>query len=78
MKNMKNHEDCCGGTLTLDDDLLMRARELTGVSEKTALINEGLRALIARAAARRLAHLGGRVPGNRRVRRRRPAGKRPR
>ena len=37
-------------TLNLDDDKIARARELTGVEEKTALIHAGLDALIARAA----------------------------
>ena len=37
------------------DALVERARELTGIEEKTALVHEGLRALIAREAARRLA-----------------------
>jgi Arc/MetJ family transcription regulator len=46
-------------TLNVDDDLLNRARRLTGVTEKTALVHAGLEALIARASARRLAALGG-------------------
>jgi Arc/MetJ family transcription regulator len=58
-------------TLILNDDLIARARDLTGVLEKTALVHEGLRALIARAAAQRLAALGGRVPALRPVPRRR-------
>ena len=37
-------------TLALDDDLLSKAQALTGVSEKTALIREALRALIQREA----------------------------
>lgn len=45
-------------TLNIDDDLIDRASELTGVSEKTALIREGLKALIERESARRLAQLG--------------------
>ena len=49
-------------TLILDDDLIEKARGLTGVAEKTALVHEGLRALIARESARRLANLGGREP----------------
>jgi Arc/MetJ family transcription regulator len=49
-------------TLNLDDDKIARARELTGVTEKTALIHAGLDALIARASARRLADLGGSDP----------------
>ena len=49
-------------TLILDDSLIDRARTLTGVAEKTALVHEGLRALIARESARRLAALGGSEP----------------
>ena len=45
-------------TLNLDDDLLGEAQRLTGVTERTALIHEGLRALIQRENARRLARLG--------------------
>lgn len=46
-------------TIIVDDELLERARGLTGLSEKTAVIHEGLRALIARESAKRLAALGG-------------------
>jgi len=46
-------------TLNIDDDLLLRAAELTGISEKTSLVRLGLEALIALASARRLAALGG-------------------
>jgi Arc/MetJ family transcription regulator len=46
-------------TLALDDDLIRIAQEFTGVSEKTALIREALKALIERESARRLASLGG-------------------
>jgi len=60
-------------TLILDDALVDKARGLTGVEEKTALVHEGLRALIARESARRLAALGGSEPALRVVRRRRPA-----
>lgn len=49
-------------TLNIDDQLLEQARRLTGVSEKTALVREGLRALIERESARRLARLGGSEP----------------
>lgn len=44
--------------LSLDDDLLARAQELTGLKEKSALIREALKALIARESGRRLARLG--------------------
>lgn len=46
-------------TLNIDDIVLSRASELTGVREKTALVRMGLEALIARASAARLAALGG-------------------
>jgi hypothetical protein len=49
-------------TLNIDDELLQRARDLSGVQEKTALIREGLKALIERESARRLARLGGSEP----------------
>ncbi|MGA2649605.1 MAG: type II toxin-antitoxin system VapB family antitoxin [Terracidiphilus sp.] len=41
--------------LVLDDDLVQIAQELTGVVEKSALVREGLMALIEREHARRLA-----------------------
>lgn len=46
-------------TLNLDDTLLADAMRLTGMTERTALLHEGLRALIERESARRLARLGG-------------------
>jgi hypothetical protein len=46
-------------TLDLDKQLLEKAAQLTGVSEKTALVRSGLEALIALESARRLARLGG-------------------
>ena len=49
-------------TINLDDELLEEARRLTGIKERTALIREGLRALIERESARRLARLGGSEP----------------
>jgi Arc/MetJ family transcription regulator len=49
-------------TLALDDDLLAQAQEYTGISEKTALMREALKALIHLEASRRLAALGGRDP----------------
>jgi Arc/MetJ family transcription regulator len=49
-------------TLNLDDALIEEALRLSGLDEKTAVIHEGLRALIAREKARRLARLGGSEP----------------
>ncbi|MGD1073032.1 MAG: type II toxin-antitoxin system VapB family antitoxin [Bryobacteraceae bacterium] len=49
-------------TLIIDADLLERARKLTGIQEKTALVRAGLEALIAREAGGRLAALGGTQP----------------
>jgi len=58
-------------TLIIDDALLARAQELTGLQEKTAVLHAGLQALIAREHARRLAALGGTERGLRAVPRRR-------
>lgn len=58
-------------TLALDDDLLAEAQAFTGLSEKSALIREALKALIERESAKRLALLGGSEPGLLPVRRRR-------
>ncbi len=49
-------------TINLDDQLLEEAHRLTGTQERTALIREGLQALIERESARRLARLGGSEP----------------
>jgi len=59
-------------TLALDDDLLAKAVAFTGLTEKSALIREALKALIERESARRLARLGGSEPQLRAVPRRRP------
>ena len=49
-------------TLALDDTLLANAQGLTGITEKSALVREALKALIARESAARLARLGGSQP----------------
>jgi Arc/MetJ family transcription regulator len=49
-------------TLALDDDLVTKARGLTGLTETTGLVREALKALIERESARRLARLGGSEP----------------
>lgn len=61
-------------TLTLDDDLLADAQDLTGLNDTSALVRAALVALVQRESARRLARLGGSQPELKRVRRRRPAG----
>jgi len=58
-------------TLNIDDELLAEAQRITGVSEKAALVREGLRALIERESARRLARLGATEPQLKPVPRRR-------
>jgi Arc/MetJ family transcription regulator len=49
-------------TVNLDEALLSQAERMTGLKERTALIREGLKALIERESARRLARLGGSEP----------------
>lgn len=49
-------------TIALDDELLAKAQEYTGITEKSALLREALTALVQREAARRLARLGGSAP----------------
>lgn len=59
-------------TINLDDQLLDEAQRITGMRERTALIHEGLKALIERESARRLARLGGSEPQLQQGPRRRP------
>ena len=59
-------------TLALDDDLLAKAQSFTGLTEKSALVREALKALIERESARRLARLSGSEPDLAPVPRRRP------
>ena len=49
-------------TVTIDDKLLQDAQRLTGITEKAELLRAGLKALIERESARRLARLGGSDP----------------
>jgi len=46
-------------TLNIDEKLLAQATELSGLHEKTAVLHAGLKALIQRESARKLAALGG-------------------
>ena len=61
-------------TINLDDALLNRARELSGLKERSTLLREALEALIQRESARRLARLGGTQSRLRAPPRRRPKG----
>ncbi len=45
--------------MNIDNNLIARASEMTGIKEKTTLVRLGLEALIARESAKRLARLGG-------------------
>lgn len=56
-------------TVSLDDDLLKRAQEYSGLSERTALLREALKALIEKEASRSLAALEGTMPDLEKVRR---------
>lgn len=49
-------------TVNLDEDLLAKAIKLTGALDRSTLLHESLKALIARESARRLARLGGSQP----------------
>ncbi len=49
-------------TVALDDELVARAQEYTGIKEKSALVHEALKLLVAREAGRRLALMGGSQP----------------
>lgn len=56
-------------TVSLDDELLKTAHEYTGLTERAELVREGLKALIAREAGRRLLALAGRAPKMEKIRR---------
>jgi Arc/MetJ family transcription regulator len=49
-------------TVALDDSLVRQAQEYTGIAEKSALLREALKSLIARESSRRLAQMGGSAP----------------
>jgi Arc/MetJ family transcription regulator len=58
-------------TLNIEDKLISKARELTGIQEKTTLVKLGLEALISTEASKRLAKLGGTQPDLKSIYRRR-------
>ncbi len=49
-------------TINIDEELLAKAAKLVGPMDRTAIVSEGLKALIERESARRLARLGGTQP----------------
>lgn len=59
--------------MIIDDALMEQAMRLTGLTEKTAVVHAGLRALIAAASAERLRRLAGSDPTAKAPPRRRPA-----
>jgi Arc/MetJ family transcription regulator len=61
-------------TLNIDDDTLKKASKLTGIKEKTALVQRGLEALITIESSRRLSELGGTEKGLKPTPRRRQPG----
>jgi Arc/MetJ family transcription regulator len=56
-------------TVALDDELIRKAQEVTGVTERTALLREALKALIHLEASRRLAAVGGTEPNLKSIKR---------
>lgn len=61
-------------TVTLDDAVVAKAVELTGVKETSALVRDALETLVRLESARRLAALGGSDPKASAAPRRRTAG----
>ncbi len=65
------HEDITmRTTLNIDDELLLKAQQITGITERTALVKKELNALIEQESARRLAQLGGSEPQLQAIKRR--------
>jgi Arc/MetJ family transcription regulator len=60
-------------TVTLDDELLAKATKMMGGLDRSTILREGLKALIERESALRLAKLGGTQPQLQPVPRRRAA-----
>jgi Arc/MetJ family transcription regulator len=56
-------------TVALDDELIRKAEAFSGVTERTALLREALKALIHLEASRRLAAVGGTEPDLEEIRR---------
>ena len=61
-------------TLNIEDKLIQKASELTGIQEKTHLVRMGLKALISLESSKRLAKLGGTEKALKMIPRRKLAG----
>jgi Arc/MetJ family transcription regulator len=59
-------------TININDEILKKASELTGIKEKTQLVKLGLESLIALESSRRLARLAGTEKALKAIPRRRP------
>ncbi len=62
-------------TIYIEDELLKKAEQLTGIREKTSLVRRGLESLIAVESGKMLAHLGGTEKDLKLAPRRRTAGR---
>jgi Arc/MetJ family transcription regulator len=49
-------------TIAIDDKLFAKAQAFAGVTEKSAVVREALKAFVERETARRLAREGGTIP----------------
>jgi len=52
-------EDNMRTTINIEDSLIKKVSKLTGIKEKTTLVELGLEALVAMESSKRLAKLGG-------------------
>jgi Arc/MetJ family transcription regulator len=59
-------------TINIDDELLRKASEATGITEKTALVRKALEGLVVDAAYKRLAAMGGTMKNLKPLSRKRP------
>ena len=49
-------------TVTIDDELWKRAMEMTGITDRAALVRKAFETLVQLEAGRRLARMGGSAP----------------
>lgn len=59
-------------TIVIDDELLAEAQAYSGLTEKSAIVREALKAFVHLSASRRLALLGGSQPDLEGIPRKRP------